>query len=101
MDLKTARARPTSIEPMYRFQAATYCQLAPGASGEARIDTLVKTRIPQIIFQSFEFTAEDLRAIQNLYPCSPGRHADEGVHAQQAGADLLAAELRVLAELRI
>src|SRR5712692_4790920 len=60
VDLKTARARPTSIEPMHRFQAATYCQLMPGASGKGRIDTLVKTKTPQVILQSFEITREDL-----------------------------------------
>lgn len=68
LDIKTARARPTSIEPMYRFQAATYCRLTPGASGKGRIDTLVKTKHPQIISQSFELTESDLAATQSLYP---------------------------------
>ena len=67
VDIKTARAKPTSIEPMHRFQTATYCQLTPGASGKGRIDTLVKTKTPQVISQSFEVTANDLRAAQTLY----------------------------------
>jgi CRISPR/Cas system-associated exonuclease Cas4 (RecB family) len=72
VEIKTGRARPSSIEPMHRFQAATYCQLTPGASGKGRIDTLVKTKIPQIISQSFELTEGDLTATQSLYPLIQG-----------------------------
>jgi hypothetical protein len=77
VDVKTARARPTSIEPMHRFQATTYCQLMPGASGKGRIDTLVKTKRPQVVSQSFEVTPDDRRAIQTLYPL-----AQEAMRAQ-------------------
>ena len=68
VDIKTARAKPTSIEPMQRFQAATYCRLTPGASGKGRIDTLVKSKTPQVTSQSFELTEADLAATQSLYP---------------------------------
>ena len=77
VDVKTARARPTSIEPMQRFQVATYCQLMPGASGKGRIDTLVKTKTPQVVSQSFEVKADDLRAIKTLYPLT-----QEAIRAQ-------------------
>src|SRR5579863_10575987 len=43
IDIKTAKAKPSSIEPMHKFQVATYSQLIPGASGAGRVDTLVKT----------------------------------------------------------
>jgi CRISPR/Cas system-associated exonuclease Cas4 (RecB family) len=68
VDIKTARARPSSIEPMHRFQVATYSRLTPGAGWKGRIDTLVKTKIPQLVSQSFELTEGDLVAIQRLYP---------------------------------
>ena len=70
IDIKTARARPSSIEPMHKFQVATYSHLLPGASGEGRIDTLVKTKNPQVISQSFQITTEEMRAAEVLYPAA-------------------------------
>ena len=70
IDIKTAKARPSAIEPMHKFQVATYAHLLPGASGECRIDTLVKTKTPQIISQSFQITEEELRVPQTLYPAA-------------------------------
>jgi hypothetical protein len=67
IDIKTAKASPSRIEPMHRFQVATYRQLAPAASGKGRLDTLVKTKIPKVVLQSFDITADDLRATQTLY----------------------------------
>ncbi len=67
IDIKTAKASPSSIEPMNRFQIATYSQLAPAASGKGRVDTLAKTKTPKIVLQSFEVTQEDLRATQTIY----------------------------------
>ena len=59
IDIKTAKAKPSSIEPMHKFQVATYAHLIPGASGEGRVDTLVKTKTPQIISQNFHITSEE------------------------------------------
>ena len=70
IDIKTAKARPSTIEPMHKFQVATYAHLLPGASGKGRIDTLVKTKTPQVISQSFQITAEELRVPQTLYPAA-------------------------------
>jgi hypothetical protein len=67
IDLKTAKASPNRIEPMSRFQIATYSQLSPEASGKGRLDILVKTKTPKVVLQSFEVTPEDLRATQTLY----------------------------------
>ena len=47
IDVKTSARRPGCIDQECRFQIATYVQLTPGASGEARIDTLVKTKVPR------------------------------------------------------
>ena len=70
IDIKTAKARPSSIEPMHKFQVATYAHLTSGASGEGRIDTLVKTKTPQVISQSFHITAEEMKAALTLYPAA-------------------------------
>src|SRR4029077_12021074 len=70
IDIKTAKARPSSIEPMHKFQVATYAHLTPGASGEGRVDTLVKTKTPQVISQSFQITSEEMRVAQILYPAA-------------------------------
>jgi CRISPR/Cas system-associated exonuclease Cas4 (RecB family) len=42
VDVKTAARKPSGIAPDYAFQLATYRQITPGASGEARLDTLVR-----------------------------------------------------------
>jgi CRISPR/Cas system-associated exonuclease Cas4 (RecB family) len=70
IDIKTARARPSTIEPMHKFQIATYAHLMPGASGQGRIDTLVKTKTPQVISQNFQITTEEMRAPESLYPAA-------------------------------
>ena len=68
VDVKTAARKPTGISPDYAFQLATYRQITPGATGEARLDTLVKTKAPQLIQQSYEVSEQDLRATAVLYP---------------------------------
>lgn len=68
IEIKTAKARPSSIDPMHRFQVATYRQLTPLARGTGRIDTLVKTKSPQLIRQAFLISDQELRAIQTIYP---------------------------------
>ena len=70
IDIKTAKARPSSIEPMHKFQVATYAHLIPGASGAGRVDTLVKTKTPQLISQSFHITPEEMRVPETLYPAA-------------------------------
>lgn len=68
LDIKTAARRPSSISQEHRFQIATYAQLTPEASGEARIDTLVKTKTPGLVTQSFMITDQDIVATHELYP---------------------------------
>ena len=41
-----------------------------GASGEGRVDTLVKTKTPQVISQSFQITEEEMKVTQTLYPAA-------------------------------
>jgi CRISPR/Cas system-associated exonuclease Cas4 (RecB family) len=44
IDIKTAAKKPSGISAGHLVQIATYAILDPAASGEARIDTLTKTR---------------------------------------------------------
>src|ERR1035438_5531630 len=53
IDFKTASRRPSYVSPDYAFQLATYQQITPGASGEVRIDSLVKTQTVQIVQQAY------------------------------------------------
>lgn len=68
VDIKTASRRPSWVSPDYTFQLATYRQITPGASGEARIDCLVKTNAPQIVQQSYTVGEADLQATRVLFP---------------------------------
>lgn len=68
VDVKTAAKSPSGIDPGYRFQVATYAQLAPGATGAARLDTLVKAKTVKLVEQSFQVTGADLLATSVLYP---------------------------------
>src|SRR5258705_3888501 len=69
IDIKTAKAKPSSIEPMNKFQVATYAHLTPGASGEGRVDNLVKTKNPQVNSQSLHIRPEEMKVTQ--MPFSP------------------------------
>ena len=68
IDFKTASRRPSSVSPDYAFQLATYRQVTPGASGEVRIDSMVKTQTVQIVQQAYTVGEADIRATQVLYP---------------------------------
>jgi hypothetical protein len=68
VDVKTAARRPSAISPDYAFQLATYSQITPGASGEARLDTLVKTKTVQLVQQAYTVGSRDLQATKVLYP---------------------------------
>jgi putative RecB family exonuclease len=74
VDLKTAARKPSGVDPGYAFQVATYRQLAPGASGEVRLDTLVATKTPQLVTLAYTVSPADLAMTQHLYP-----HVREGI----------------------
>ena len=68
LEIKTAARKSSSISPEHRFQIATYTQLTPSATGDARIDTLVKTKAPGLVTQRFTVTDQDLLATHEIYP---------------------------------
>lgn len=68
IDVKTAARRPNGVAPDYAFQLATYRQVTPGATGEAELHTLVKTKAVQLIRMSFNITEQEVLATRTLYP---------------------------------
>jgi len=68
IDLKTAARKPSDVSPSYRFQVATYAQLTPGASGQARLDTLTTTNSPALVQQEFSIAQADVDSTDKLYP---------------------------------
>src|SRR5581483_10142375 len=67
-DLKTASKSPSGVSPDYAFQLATYRQLAPGATGNARLDTLVDTKTLKLVQIEYTVTIADQFLTQHLYP---------------------------------
>jgi RecB family exonuclease len=69
IDVKTAAKTPSEIRSDYRMQVACYYRLGGGqVSGAARIDTLVKTKVPKIARLECTINAADARAVDTLYP---------------------------------
>jgi PD-(D/E)XK nuclease superfamily protein len=68
IDIKTAGKKPSWIDPNYRFQVATYKRLEPRASGEARLETVTKTKTIQLVQQTFTINQADRQSIETLYP---------------------------------
>ena len=76
IDLKTA-AKSLSLDKAtsqyevsndYRFQVATYSQICPYASGEARVDTLVKTKTPKLVQQVVSVEEAYVQQTMRMYP---------------------------------
>lgn len=68
IDQKTAAKKPNEVSSDYVFQLATYRQLCPGASGESRLDTLVKTKTPQLVQIEAKADQASIDATAILYP---------------------------------
>jgi hypothetical protein len=68
VDVRNSARKPSGISPDYAFQLATYRQITPGASGEARLDTLVKTKAVQLVQQAYTVGEQEIRAVEVMYP---------------------------------
>jgi hypothetical protein len=68
VDLKTSSKKPSEITPDYKRQCTTYTRIMPGASGKVTVQTLVKTKTPQLIEQNLTVGPEDIRHIEIIYP---------------------------------
>ena len=100
IDFKTASRRPSYIAPDYAFQLATYQQINPGASGQVRIDSLVKTRTVQIVQQAYTVEEPDIRATRVLYPMAAEGHGNRDVLSEPAVHALQPEALQLLEALR-
>ena len=67
IDLKTRARKPSGVGSDVRFQLATYQQLT-GLGPVARVDTLVKTKTPQLTQHTIELDEREIEATQTLYP---------------------------------
>jgi RecB family exonuclease len=67
-DIKTACRRPNDVAAAHRFQLATYVQIAPQAANMAYVDTLVKTKQPQLVQISHRVDDREIRQTQVMYP---------------------------------
>jgi hypothetical protein len=63
IELKSAARKPSEVSPDHRFEVATYRALRPHVSGEARVNTLVKTKTPQLV--EMPYTVQSLRSRRN------------------------------------
>src|SRR5687768_3741081 len=68
IDVKTAKKKPSGIRPDYRLQVATYDALCPQAHGEARLDTIVKTKSVQTVQHTITLGASDVQYVEAVYP---------------------------------
>ena len=68
IDLKTAARKPTGLSTDYAFQLATYRQLCRAATGQARVDTLVATKTPQVVTQEYTVSPADVKMTEKVYP---------------------------------
>ncbi len=68
IDLKSSSKKPSEITPDYKRQCTTYTRIMPGASGKVTVQTLVKTKTPQLIEQNLTVGPEDVRHIEIIYP---------------------------------
>ncbi|MGH9667432.1 MAG: PD-(D/E)XK nuclease family protein [Bryobacteraceae bacterium] len=67
-DIKTASRKPCGVSAQHAFQLATYLQITPAAANVAVVDTLVKTKTPQLIQSFHRIDDQQIRATQRMYP---------------------------------
>lgn len=70
IDLKTAAKKPSGVTAPYRVQVSTYAMLEPTANGEARLDTLTKTKTVGLHQTTFAVSDADRRLTERLYSIS-------------------------------
>jgi RecB family exonuclease len=68
IDLKTASRKPSGVSGDHAFQLATYVELYPASNGQARIDSLVSTRDPQLVQIGHAPGPEGHYLVERMYP---------------------------------
>jgi PD-(D/E)XK nuclease superfamily len=67
-DLKTVKRRPSKLDPQYALQLATYVELTPEASGEARVDHLIANKRADLVSIDYAPAAAGRKLVETLYP---------------------------------
>jgi PD-(D/E)XK nuclease superfamily len=67
-DIKTAARKPSGVSAQHAFQLATYLQITPAAANVAVVDTLVKTKVPQLVQIQHRIDDQEIRSTQRMYP---------------------------------
>lgn len=68
VDFKTASRKPSGVSPDYALQVATYAMLTPGATGNVRLDTVVSTKVPQLVNIGYTVPDADRMLCERIYP---------------------------------
>jgi putative RecB family exonuclease len=68
IDFKTASRKPSGVSADYALQLASYVQLLPEASGNVRLDTVVSTKVPQLVQIEYQISQADRQLTERIYP---------------------------------
>ena len=67
-DIKTAARKPNGVSAQHAFQLATYVQISPAAAPVAVVDTLVKTKEPQLLSHEHLVDGCAIDSTRRMYP---------------------------------
>ncbi len=68
IDLKTAGRKPGQMSIDYRLQLTTYDILCAHSRGQARLEYMIKTKIPKTHRQSIDIGVADIKFAESVYP---------------------------------
>ena len=68
IDIKTTSRKPSGISGDHALQLATYIELYDGSNGQARIDSLVSTKEPQLVQIAQKPGDSGRKLVNHLYP---------------------------------
>jgi hypothetical protein len=66
VDLKTGSKKPSAMRASQKLQLTIYTLITPGASGQCRIDSVVKTKTPQLVQQKYTVSKADVRYAETM-----------------------------------
>jgi hypothetical protein len=66
LDLRTASKKPSGLRASQKLQLTTYTLITPRASGQCRIDSLIKTKTPQCVQQKYPVSKADVRFAETM-----------------------------------
>jgi CRISPR/Cas system-associated exonuclease Cas4 (RecB family) len=66
VNLKTSSKKPSAPRASQKLQLTIYTLITPGASGQYRIDSVVKTKTPQLVQQKYTVSKADVRYAETM-----------------------------------